>query len=243
MSVCVHHLVILDRWKPTITSLIEKVQGVPYIHKYRTIHIIESDIQFVSKHIYVLGMMKQAEKYNLITDQQYCGRNRRQYQSAYINKICYYDISRQQVMECSFLDDDAVACYDRILTELSEVEVQKWRVSKHAAQFTNKFLYNQTFFLKTVNELFSKSYKHSRDCRVQGSGQGIGWSGPRWTASSDTISSIMAEKCTGMEFSDPTGSIVIRRNGDFFVDDLDIGVTEDAVREEGQNTLTCLEKD
>ena len=243
MSVCVTHSVILDRWKPTITSLIEKVQGVPYIHKYRTIHIIESDIQLVSKHIYVLGMMKQAEKYNLITDQQYGGRNRRQCQSAYINKICYYDISRQHIMECSFLDDDAVACYDRILTELSEVEVQKWGLSQQAAQFTTKFLYNQQFYLKTVIGLSNKSYKHGANCRVQGSGQGIGRSGPRWTTSSDTISSIMSERCTGMEFSDPTGSIVVRRNGYFFVDDLDIGVTEDAVKIDGKSTLQCLEED
>ena len=53
----------------------------------------------------------------------------------------------------------------------------------------------------------------------------------------------MSEKCTGMEFSDPTGSINIKRNGDFFVDDLDIGVTEDAVKVEGKSTLQCLEED
>ena len=243
LNVCVVHSVILDRWKPTITSLIEKVPGVPYIHKYRTIHIIESDIQFVSKHIYVLGMMKQAEKYNLITDQQYGGRNRRQCQSAFINKICYYDISRQKIMACSFLDDDAVACYDRIVTELSEVEVQKWGVSKHAAKFTTKFLYSQKFSLKTVHGLSTKTYQHGSNCRVQGSGQGIGWSGPRWTASSDTISQIMSKRCTGMEFSDPTGSMNIRRNGDFFVDDLDIGVTEDAIKNSNKTTLQCLEED
>ena len=217
MSVCVEHSGILDRWKPTITSLIKKVQGVPYINKYRTIHIIESDIQFVSKHIYVMGMMKQAEKYKLITDQQYGGRNRRQCQSAYINKICYYDILRQKVMACSFLDDDAVACYDRILTELSEMEVRKWGVLHHAAQFTTKFLHNQQFSIKTVHGISDKTYQHGANCKVQRSGQGIGWSGPRWTASSDTISSIMSEKCTGMEFSDPTGSINIKCNGDFLL--------------------------
>ena len=83
-------------------------------------------------------------------------------------------------MACSFLDDDAVACCDRILTELSEVEVRKWGVSSHAAKFTTKFLYNQKFHLKTVHGLSKKSYEHGRGCRVQGSGQGMGWSGPRW---------------------------------------------------------------
>ena len=87
LSICVEHSIIINRWKPTITSLIEKLQGQPFIHKYRTIHIIESDVQFVSKHRYVVGMMRQTEKCGLITDQQYGGRNRRQCQSAYLNKI------------------------------------------------------------------------------------------------------------------------------------------------------------
>ena len=146
-------------------------------------------------------------------------------------------------MACSFLDDDAVACYDRILTELSEVEVRKWGVSHHAASFTTKFFYNQKFYLKTVHGLSDKSYHHSDTCRVQGSGQGIGWSGPRCTASSDTISAIMSDKCTGMGFTDPTGEITIKCNGDFFVDDLDIGVTEDAIRVDNKTTLQCLEED
>ena len=223
--------------------MIEKLQGQPFIHKYRTIHIIESDVQFVSKHRYVVGMMRQTEKVGLITDQQYGGRNRRQCQSAYLNKICYYDISRQKIMACSFLDDDAVACYDRILTELSEVEVRKWVVSLHAAKFTTKFLHQKEFFLKTVHGLSNHSYQYSKKCRVQGSGQGIGWSGPRWTASSDTISEIMAKTCTGMRFTDPTGNIDIRRNGDFFVDDLDIGVTEEAVEDVNKTALQCLEED
>ena len=243
LSVSAEHQLILDRWKPTISTLIEKIEGKPYIHKYRTIHIIESDIQFLSKQVYVLGMMKMAEKFDLITDQQYGARNRRQCQSAYINKICYYDISRQKVMDCAFLDDDAKACYDRIVTRLSEVEVRKWGVSKEAAQFTTKFLHQQRFQLKTAHGTTAQTYQYNDNCRIQGSGQGIGWAGPRWTVSSDTISQIMSNKCTGMKYSDPTGDIEICRNGDFFVDDLDIGVTADAIQDKTKSTSQCLQED
>ena len=226
LCISVEHDIILDRWRPTISTLIEKVQGKPFIHKYRTIHIIESDIQFLSKKVYVLGMMKIAEDLGLVTDQQYGARNKRQCQSAYINKICYYDLSRQKVMESAFLDDDAKACYDRIVTGLSEVEVRKWE-----------------FYLKLASGITTKSYQYADDTRIQGSGQGIGWAGPRWTVSSDTISNIMAERCTGMQFTDPTQIIEIKRNGDFFVDDLDIGVTEDAIRDKSKTVATCLQED
>ena len=190
LCISVENEIILDRWKPTLSTLIEKINGKPYIHKYRTIHIIESDIQFLSEQIYVLGMMKLADDLGLITDQQYGARNRRQCQSAYINKICYYDISRQKVMASTFLDDDAKACYDRIVTGLSEVEVRKWGVSRKAAKFTTKFLHNQEFFLRTAHGTTDQSYKYTPTSRIQGSGQGIGWAGPRGPVSSDTISNI-----------------------------------------------------
>ena len=187
--------------------------------------------------------MKLADDLGLITDQQYGARNKRQCQSAYINKICYYDISRQKVMGCAFLDDDAKACYDRIVTRLSEVEVRKWGVSKKAAKFTTKFLHNQQFYLRTTYGTNEPYYQYTETSRIQGSGQGIGWAGPRWTISSDTISNIMADKCTGMCFRDPTNTIEIRRNGDFFVDDLDIGVTEDAILDKSKSTLQCIQED
>ena len=53
----------------------------------------------------------------------------------------------------------------------------------------------------------------------------------------------MAEKCTGMVFLDPTNTIEIKRNGDFFVDDLDIGVTADAIKDKSKSTATCLQED
>ena len=70
--------------------------------------------------------MAYAENFELITDEQYGGRNRRMAQSVVLNKLMYYNLSHQTLTPCAFMDDDARACYDRIVTELSEVEVQKW---------------------------------------------------------------------------------------------------------------------
>ena len=243
LDVCTKYDIILERWKPTLCALIEKKSGKPFIHKYRTIHIIESDVQFISKQIYVLGMMRLAEKCNLITDQQYGGRNRRQCQSASLNKIAYYDLSRQLIMPCAFLDADAKACYDRIVHGLSGVEVRKWGVSHKSAAFTTKFLQSQQFHLRSAHGISRTYYSHSDKHPVQGSGQGIGWAGPRWTASSDGISEIMKEKCTGMLFEDPEKDIVVKRNGDIFVDDLDIGVTQSAIKDDKKTPLDCLQED
>ena len=105
--------------------MIEKEPGTPYIHRMRVIHIIEAEVQFLAKHHYVNQMMKTAEKENLITEEQYGGRRKKQAQSAVLNKILYHNISRQMLVTSAFTDDDARACYDRIITSLSGLEGRK----------------------------------------------------------------------------------------------------------------------
>ena len=68
--------------------------------------------------------MKNAEKYDLITSQQHGGRQNKQAQSAIINKLMYYNITHQRLMEAELMDDDARNCYDRIITALSSVEMR-----------------------------------------------------------------------------------------------------------------------
>ena len=78
---------VLERWKRAVTSLIEKKSGTPYIHKFRVLHIIEGDIQFLAKFFYSYKMMHYAEKNELITDEQYGGRKGRMAQSVVLNKM------------------------------------------------------------------------------------------------------------------------------------------------------------
>ena len=130
---------ILNRWKKNITTLLEKKSGTPYIHKFRAIHIVEGDLQFLAKFFYAYKMIHNAEKENLISDEQYGGRKNRMAQTAVLNKICYYNLSHQTLTSCAFMDDDARACYDRIITSLSSLECRRWGLSYKLATFTNKF--------------------------------------------------------------------------------------------------------
>ena len=70
--------IILPRWAKTVTTLIEKKEGIPLIHKFRSIHIVEAELQFFSKKIFAKKMMNAAEKAGAISDNQYGGRKSRQ---------------------------------------------------------------------------------------------------------------------------------------------------------------------
>ena len=84
--------------------------------------------------------MNNAEKHKLITDEQYGGRKHRQAQSAVLNKVLYSNISLQTRVSWACMDDDARACYDRIIPCLSAVEGRKWGLSYDEAVFTTKVL-------------------------------------------------------------------------------------------------------
>jgi len=198
MDMSITYSVVLDRWKRVTTTLLLKDTGQPKIHRMRTMHIIEAELQFVSKHIYVQGMMSNAEKHKLITDEQYGGRKHRQAQSAVLNKVLYSNISLQTRVSWACMDDDARACYDRIIPCLSAVEGRKWGLSYDEAVFTTKVLQKQIFSIRTTTGVTTNTYTYSENNPIQGAGQGIGWAGPKWINTSDTISRIMHDKCPGI---------------------------------------------
>ena len=45
--------IVLKRWSKTVTTLIEKDANTPCIHRMRAIHVVEAELQFFSKLIYV----------------------------------------------------------------------------------------------------------------------------------------------------------------------------------------------
>ena len=240
LELALQNNIILRRWRNTTTTLIEKEPGVPYVHRMRAIHIIEAEVQFLAKNFYVTKLMKGAEKNGLITDEQYGGRANRQAQTAVINKILYYNLSHQMLMPAAFMDDDAKACYDRIITPLSSLECRKWGAPYKLTKFTNSFITNQTYSIKTGHGISTSTYSYNNNDRIQGSGQGIGWAGPRWLCSGDTCSRIMSKCGTGMHFFNPTKSTTVRKQGDYFVDDTATGVTLNTLKSDQRDIFDQL---
>ena len=239
---CLKHGIILERWRRSVTSLIEKKHGKPFIHKFRTIHVVESELQLFSKLVYAKKMMQAAEKGKVITNDQYGGRNRRQALSIVVNKMMYYSICQQTKMKCAFMDDDAKACYDRIVPSLALIESRKWGVTHDTNALTRKILKSQKFYVRTGHGISEAFYSYCKKQKIFGAGQGLGWSGPLWINTSDTISQILNDKCAGMKFMSFDGKIVVVKKGDFFIDDTATGVTSNCVKA-GKTVLMQLKDD
>ena len=101
--------------------------------------------------------------------------------------------------------------------------------SHQLSAFTTKFIESQEFSIRTGHGISEATYTYDEHNPIQGSGQGIGWAGPRWLNSSDTCSRIMEERCAGMHYYDPDHKHDVKRRGDFFVDDTSTGVTQNTL--------------
>ena len=121
---------------------------------------------------------KTPEDHGLISDEQYGGRKNRMSLSVVLNKICYYNISHQTLQSYAFMDDDARACYNRIVTSLSGLECQKWGLSKNVTAFTNQFIETQNYHIRSAYRLSKDHYSFTPNSPTQGSGQGVSWAGP-----------------------------------------------------------------
>ena len=140
------------------------------------------------------------------------------------------------------MDDDARACYDRIVTSLSSTECRRWGISHNTATFTNSFIEQQKFHIRSAYGVSENFYSYSKEKPIQGSGQGVSWAGPRWTCTSNTICSIMDKTNTGMHFADPTNTIEVRKTSDLFVDDTATGVSSNQIKD-GRSALEHLQED
>ena len=145
-------------------------------------------------------------------------------------------------MKCAFMDDDAKACYDRIVPSLALIESRKWGVTRPTTQLTKTILHNQKFYVRTGHGISEAFYSYCKERKIFGAGQGLGLSGPLWINTSDTISQVMNDKCGGMKFCSFDGRIIVVKKGDFFINDTATGVTENCVRN-GNTVLMQLKND
>jgi len=219
MDLSIRNGIFLQRYKKTLTTLICKESGNPYLHRFRPIHIIEAELQFISKYLWAKKMLNSAENNNLITDAQYGGRHGRQAQSSVLNTVLYYDLHRQLRKDFTSNDDDIKANFDREIPHYSAAETRSIGMSHEVGQFLVKATSSQDYFIRTPNGPSASSYTFNEDRPIWGLGQGVGWAGACWQLTASTISKCMNKSCLGIRLSCPEGKFTVQKLMDFFIDD------------------------
>ena len=172
MSLAYNNNYCLKRWKTSATTLLEKVHGFPCIHKFRTIHIIESDLNYVMRSIRGREFMYHNEDNKPLHDSQYGGRRGRQPQSAILNKVLSLEIIRHYGEDAVLVDNDAKAYYDRIIPYLTTYMLKRLGMPYYLSKFMCTVLKQMHYSIR-LPQGHSATYDSSGKT-LYGTGQGAG---------------------------------------------------------------------
>ena len=208
----------MRRWEKVIQPQIPKDKGIPRITRIRRITLIEADLNISLSELFGRRLMDNAETHNLLHPHQFGSRKGRMAISAVLLKRLSYDHIRQTRMDAIMFDNDARACYDRMIAALAALMSRRAGMTREAAYTFLGLLFRMQYYVRTAYGVASEAYSNAIKWLL-GVMQGAGHSGALWALTSSIMLDQM-ETAAGAEFHSPyPSSESCRRNGEAFVDD------------------------
>ena len=238
-----------ERWTHSITPLIEKDDGKPFLTRLRVIHLFEADYNLFLKLIFGKRMVRNAEKANALNDQQHGSRPRRMTTDALFLSRLEKDLIRQTKANSAHMDNDATGCYDRIVTSIGMLACRRLGMNSHATRCQAETLKHMKYSVKHMYGVSSSHYESTDTEPLFGTGQGSGASPAIWLGVVvillNALDRISAEDdIPGLSFSDPWHDIAEQWRVGAFVDDtnqegpsgfLTVSELAEQLRQSGQN--------
>eukprot|EP00957_Ditylum_brightwellii_P166824 12697568-Ditylum_brightwellii.AAC.1 len=108
-----------SHWEKTIDCMLEKDPGNPWLHRLRLIVIVEVDMSVTLKIIWNQRLVPTAEKTQCLSPVQFGNRKGQTSLDALLLKIVTMDCMRLYCLNGAILNNNAAACYDRMILELT----------------------------------------------------------------------------------------------------------------------------
>ena len=214
----IKHKYSFKRWKIIVNMMIYKEEGNVKIHRLRVIHLYEADLGFLWGAKWGKAM-KDAVKDKKLHQGQYGGLPGRDCTSLTYLEELRLDYSLLTRYSFANFDNDATACYDRILCSIASLAGRKYGIHKDIIFVHANTLEEAEFKLKTSTKISDTSYRHCIKFPIHGTGQGSTNSPTIWCFISSVLFQSHNEKAHGILFESPDGEMMVRFNMVGFVDD------------------------
>lgn len=162
----------LRRWCHSSTMMLEKVPGNPKINKLRVIHLYEADYNLLLKILWARRLVWHSHTHNQLHEAQAGSRPHHRCSDVVLRKEMNYQYSKFTRTNLATVDNDAKACYDRILCNLAMIISQHFGMSNRACKTHSKTLKAMLFTIRTNGGDSDRFYCHTEDTPIHGSGQG-----------------------------------------------------------------------
>jgi hypothetical protein len=122
-----------------------------------------------------------------VTPEQAGGRIGRSASDMATNTVITHEICRLQQLSGAIVYNDAKACFDRIIENMSNLACMREGLSPKIADLHAQTLQQMKYHIKTQNGCSTQLNRHMKPDPFLGSGQGSGDSMARWGFVSDAI--------------------------------------------------------
>ena len=116
--------------------------------------------------------------------------------------------------------NDAAACYDRIIPQHAMICSRKFNVPKKVCKLAATTLNKTKYHVQTAVRTSPNYYSSTKEMPLYGSGQGSGNAGTEWLFIEESMISTIVRLCEGCTMSSPDKSIKWKKIITAFVDDL-----------------------
>ena len=210
-------------WKDMVEPMLEKEEGKPHLGRLRQLALIDGRYARGLKIIYSDRLMQQGEKLNLCGNGQIGGRKGHQAIQGVIRSMLVNEYHRLLLIPYVSVDYDAKACFDRLVTPLTAIFMERAGLRQTVSECNNTILNEARRRVKTAQGL-SKPYD-GRGELMYGHGQGKADAGVAQTFLTHGAFGVHAANTRGVTMRRTDRKYCIRQSMMGFVDDVKAGLT------------------
>lgn len=220
INIAIKHQHTLNRWRTVHNFFLEKIPGKPLITKLRVIHIYEADYNIILKYFISKKTLQHAIHHKTIAKEQAGGRPGRTACDEAIQTIATYETCQlQQISAGGIMYNDAKACFDRIIENISNLTCLNAGAPIQVLNLHHQTVESMQYLIKHKYGISPLANGHNKPDPFYGVGQGAGDSGARWGFISDMIIQAYNTKSHSAELYGPISKIFSDQRVQAFVDD------------------------
>ena len=199
--------------------MIEKIPGTPRLDKLRVIHLFEADINLLKGIIWSRRLVSHAELFQALGEETWGCRKGRSAEECLLLKNFTYIMMRLTRTPGATFDNDAKACFDRIIMALAALRSRHLGVPTATCTMLTSLLEQVAYKIKTTIGISDDTYTSTPSNTLHGPGQGSKEGPALWLIISSMLIDILHKKSNGISFCDPHQDLKVQRTMDAFVDD------------------------
>jgi hypothetical protein len=219
-----------NRWQQAIQVMLEKQVGFPLIHRLRVIQLLEADMNLAFRLLWGRRLVQHALKHNVTSPWQFGNRPGISVHSPLLLKVLSYDYLRHTRHAAIIFNNDAKACYDRIVPSLGLMASERFGMSRPAAQCMLSTIKTMRFYVQTAYGVSTSSFSTiSSFLMILGVLQGSGAAPCIWFCLSCVLLSAIQPYTPAFSAICPRSLLTSLRPGKSFVDDTDLWLSSPTI--------------